>query len=236
MVEVIVHDSRPVVLVGGAKVKKLLLRAAIVHGRKTVAADGAAEILVNRGILPDAVIGDFDSLPDTVRQGLPPERCHRIEEQDSTDFEKCLARIDAPLVIAVGFSGGRLDHQLAVLHAMMRLADRPCLLLGPRDVVFLAPPRLQIKLPTGSRVSLFPMAPVAARSKGLVWPIEGLDFAPGQQIGTSNRVIGRKHDRDDVPVQITTDSPAMMVILPAARFDAACQALCDPAMARWAVR
>lgn len=213
--------------------KKSLLSAVIVEGRQIVAADGAANRLTKRGVLPDAVIGDMDSLSGAARAALPPGNIHRIEEQDSTDFEKCLSRIEAPLVIALGFSGGRLDHQLAVLHGMMLCADRPCMLVGPREVVFLAPPRFDVGLPAGGRVSLFPMAPVTARSEGLVWPLDGLAFAPGQQIGTSNRVQGDE-DEGEVAVRIETDSPAMMVILPVGYLDAACRALSDPGLARWA--
>ena len=231
MAAAIVHDSRPVVLVGGAKVKKSLLRAAIVDAPRIVAADGAANRLIKRGILPDAVIGDMDSLSDRSRKVLPKERVHKIEEQDSTDFEKCLSRIDAPLVVALGFSGGRLDHQLAVLHGMMRFADRPCLLVGPREVVFLAPPRFDIALFAGCRVSLFPMGEVQARSNGLVWALDGLDFAPGTFIGTSNRVAGSKGQ--ETRVRIETDAPAMLVILPVAYFDAVRRRLSDPEPARW---
>ncbi|MDU8927530.1 thiamine diphosphokinase [Alisedimentitalea sp. MJ-SS2] len=227
----IVHDSRPVLLVGGAKVKKKLLSAAIVDGTRIVAADGAANRLIKRGVLPDAVIGDMDSLSSAAREVLPEGRIHRIEEQDSTDFEKCLSRIEAPLVVALGFSGGRLDHQLAVLHGMMRYADRPCLLVGKREVVFLAPPRIEVGLPAGCRVSLFPMAPVGARSEGLAWPLDGLDFEPGRQIGTSNRVAG---EGGEVAVRIEVESPSMMVILPVACFAAVRTVLRDPGLARWA--
>ena len=231
MTEEIVHDSRPVTLVGGGKVKKSLLRAAIVHGPKVVAADGAVKAVLKAGLDPEAVIGDFDSISEAARAAVPAGRCHVIDEQDSTDFEKCLGRISAPLVIGVGFMGGRLDHQLAVLHGMLRFAGRPCLLLGRKDIAFLAPPELRLSLPEGSRVSLFPLAAVEARSEGLRWPLDGIDFAPGRRIGTSNLVA------QGVPVvRITTDRPGMLVILPAARLGPAVAALSDPARPRWPVR
>ncbi|MEZ5713966.1 MAG: thiamine diphosphokinase [Paracoccaceae bacterium] len=228
MTGVIVHDSAPVILVGGGKVKKSLLRAAIVHGSKVVAADGGVRAVLQEGLMPDAVIGDFDSISDGDRARVPAARVHHVAEQDSTDFEKCLARIEAPLVLGVGFLGGRLDHQLAVLHGLMRFAARPCLLIGARDIVFLAPPELRLDLPAGSRVSLFPMAEVAARSEGLRWPLEGLDFAPGRQIGTSNQATG--------PVRIVTDRPAMVIILPAERMPEAVAALSAPTAPRWPSR
>lgn len=228
MGDVIVHDSRPVTLVGGGKVKKSLLRAAIVHAPELVAADGAARVVLEHGLLPRAVIGDFDSITSATRAALPDDRLHVFDDQDSTDFEKCLEQIAAPLIIGVGFLGGRMDHQLAVLHGLMRFADRPCLLLGKRDLVFLAPPELRLDLPVGSRFSLFPMTDVRARSQGLRWPLDGIGFAPGRRIGTSNEVSG--------PVRVEVDRPGMIVILPAGRLATVVPVLGDPQAPGWAFR
>jgi thiamine pyrophosphokinase len=228
MIRPIVHDMRPVTLVGGGKVKKSLLNAAIVYAPKIVAADGAADQALRHDHIPDAVIGDFDSISPAARAAIPAARLHQIAEQDSTDFEKCLSRIDAPLIIGVGFGGGRLDHQLAALHGLLRYPERPCLLLGKRDIVFLAPPKLRIDLPRGTRLSLFPMGKVAAGSDGLRWPLDGIGFAPGARIGTSNRVDG--------PVRIDTDRPEMLIILPAGQLDRVVRVLSAPGAPRWPAR
>jgi len=39
--------------------------------------------------MPEAVIGDFDSIPQNVRAALPDSVLYHVTEQDSTDFEKC---------------------------------------------------------------------------------------------------------------------------------------------------
>ena len=230
MKSAIVHDSRPITLVGGGKVKKSLLEAAIVHAPQMVAADGAADTVLALGRMPDAVIGDFDSLSAAGQAAIPSTRLHPIDEQDSTDFEKCLSRIDAPLVIGVGFGGGRLDHQLAVLHGLMRYPDRSCVLLSKRDLVFLAPPEMTLDLEEGTRFSLFPLGEVAARSSGLLWPLDDIDFAPGGRIGTSNIVHGPG------PVRIECDRPAMLVILPVALLSQVVRALGSAHAPRWSAR
>jgi thiamine pyrophosphokinase len=169
-------------------------------------------------IVPDAVIGDLDSLdPDSLAR-LPADRLHRIAEQDSTDFDKALRHIDAPLVLAVGFTGARLDHELAVYNALVRLADRRAIVVGEHDICFHAPPALCLDLPLGTRVSLFPMASVTGRSTGLRWPIEGLRFAPDGRVGTSNIVSA-------APVTLAMDAPGTLVILPRAMLRAAIRAL-----------
>lgn len=207
----IVESNETVVLIGGGEAPLADLSLAMEGGRKLVAADGAAAIALALGLMPEAVIGDMDSLDPALVSRLDDGVLHPIPEQDSTDFDKCLRSIRAPLVIGVGFLGRRLDHQMAAQSTLAARADRRCLLLGAEDVVFLCPPELALDLPHGMRFSLFPMGPVAGRSEGLEWPIDGLDFTPAGRVGTSNRVTG--------PVRLRVDAPLMLVILPRAALD-----------------
>ncbi|MDQ2094842.1 thiamine diphosphokinase [Rhodalgimonas zhirmunskyi] len=213
----IVHENRPVTLIGGGKVKKSLLRAAIVHAPGVVCADGGARAALKAGLEPLAVIGDFDSIDAKTRAAIAPERLHPVEEQDSTDFEKALRAIEAPLVIGVGFHGGRVDHQLAALHGLLRYPERRVVLLSGQDAVFLLPPELRLDLGTGTRVSLFPMLGVGVRSDGLRWATEGIEFVPGGRIGTSNEAMG--------PVQLRADGPGMLGIVPVAELARVVEAL-----------
>ncbi|MGL6209667.1 MAG: thiamine diphosphokinase [Paracoccaceae bacterium] len=202
----IVRSLVGVTLVGGGPLTLRRLARSLSFAPRLVAADGGADRLLRLGQRPEAVIGDLDSISAAARAELGPA-VHLIPEQESTDFEKALTRIDAPFVLGLGFSGARLDHGLAVLNAMVRHPDRRCLIIGGGDVTFLAPHRLQMTLPVGSRLSLFPMAAVTGQSQGLRWPIEGLRFAPDGAIGTSNEVSSPR-------VDLSFDAEAMLVILP----------------------
>lgn len=202
----IVRSSETVVLVGGGDAPAEDLSAALAHGGTLVAADGGAAVALAAGMTPAAVIGDMDSLDPALAARLTPDSLHTVAEQDSTDFDKCLRAISAPLVIGVGFLGRRIDHQMAAQNTLVTRPDRRCLLLGARDICFLCPPELTLDLPPGTRFSLFPMGRVAGRSEGLEWPIDGLDFRPDGQVGTSNRVAG--------PVRLWMEAPRMLVILP----------------------
>lgn len=213
----LVRSAAPVVLVGGGPVDPEQLRSLLTLGGPVVAADGGAAAVLDAGRVPDLVIGDFDSLGPEMRAVLPEERLHHIAEQDSTDFHKCLARIDAPEILALGFSGGRMDHFLAVVNVLVRLPQRRCIVLGDRDLCLLAPPRLTLDIPAGTDVSLYPMGRVAAESSGLHWPIKGLDFAPDGQSGTSNRATG--------PVELVVHAPKLLLMLPLSALEALRQGL-----------
>lgn len=223
MNQAIVQSSEGVTLVGGGPVSAALLRQAERHGPRLVAADSGADRLLRLGRMPEAVIGDLDSISGAARARLSGRIFH-LPEQETTDFDKALRSISAPFVLALGFAGARIDHGLAVLNALVRHADRRCLLLGPQDVVFHAPPELDLSLRRGDRLSLFPLSPVRGTSEGLEWPIGGLRFSPDALIGTSNRVT-------DPRVALRFDAPGMLVILPRARLHAALNALAGPA--RW---
>jgi thiamine pyrophosphokinase len=237
---VAVHDQkkppeRPVVsghsavtLVGGGVLRQSDLHAALALAPVLVAVDGGADAVSATGLTPAAVIGDLDSVSADVRAHLPDDIFLEISEQDSTDFDKALRHLAVPLVLAVGFTGARLDHELAVFHSLVTRPEHRCIVIGERDVVFHAPRRLSIDLAPGTRVSLFPMGPVSGRSEGLRWPIDAIAFHPARRIGTSNEATGG-------PVGIETDAPGLLVILPRAELDAAVAALSRAGENLWIV-
>lgn len=203
----LLNTIQGITLIGGGALKPRTLRAALALAPVVAAADGGADAALAHGLIPQAVIGDFDSISDAARAAIPAANQHPITEQDSTDFEKCLSRIAAPFVIAVGFHGRRLDHTLAAMTTLARRPGPPCVLLTRQDVVALAPPDLSLALPKGTRLSLYPLGPVRGTSTGLRWPIDGLLLDPAERAGTSNQTTG--------PVRIRHDGP-LLVILPAA--------------------
>ena len=204
----VVQSKKPVLLVGGGAIEADALSAALRAAETVVAADGGAARVLALGRMPDAVYGDMDSLPPDLQASLAPGVLRPVTEQDSTDFDKCLRNIEAPLVIGHGFLGHRLDHQLAAMTVLALRPERRCVLIGQEDVVMLCPPALALDLAVGTRFSLYPMAQMTGRSEGLRWPLEGLRFAPSGVIGTSNVVCG--------PVRLWMDAAAMLLILPVA--------------------
>lgn len=218
MNSLIVQTHRGVSLAGGGPFTGRDLALCLRRAPIAVAADGGADRLLRHGVMPEAVIGDFDSLSPSARQAIPRDRQHPVVEQETTDFDKALRMISAPFILALGFAGARLDHGLAAFNTLIARANQRCILIGPKDICFAAPARLTLDLAAGEPLSLFPMAPVRGESAGLEWPISGLDFAPDGRIGTSNRVLAPR-------VELEFDRPGMLVILPRRRLDAAIRAL-----------
>ncbi|WP_299292386.1 thiamine diphosphokinase [uncultured Tateyamaria sp.] len=225
----IVHRLEPVTLIGGGDGTLVDVAEALALAPTCVAADGGARLALSAGADPVAVIGDFDSLDPDTRSRIPADRQFPIAEQDSTDFEKALSRIDAPLVLAVGFTGARIDHQLGVLHVLVRYPDRPCIVIGPQEILLVSPPEIELPCLPEETVSIFPMGRVSGASRGLRWPVDGLVFDPMTQIGTLNAAEG--------PVWMRWDAPAAVLVLPRRLLGYVTRVLASaPSSARWPAR
>ena len=213
----IVSENEPITIVGGAHFSQGLLLESLERAPVVYAADGGANLCMQYGCQPKQVIGDLDSLSPSLRSELDPSRVIHVAEQDTTDFEKLLIRVDAPFMLAIGFMGGRIDHQMAVQTVLTAYAHRKIICVGDEDVMFVSPPEIDLPLDAGTRVSLYPMAPVQVRSTGLYWSTDGLSFAPDGQIGTSNQATG--------PVTLLPSAPRMLIVLPKNCLDIAIDAV-----------
>lgn len=197
------------ILIGGATVAPSLLSAEIARGHPVVAADGGANQLRALQIRPHAIVGDMDSVRDKSHWQSSTQLIH-VAEQDSTDFEKCLRTVEAPLYLALGFCGDRLDHTLASLHAVARrLITHRVLLVSEHDVVMLINRSAALSLDPGTRFSLFPLVPTRfIRSSGLKYKLDGLTMNIGEQIGTSNETVASQ-----VRLEIDDDSPGCVALI-----------------------
>lgn len=213
-----------VTLVGGGGASRNTFERARDLAPHVVAADGAAEAVVGWEAMPEAIIGDMDSLSDPAGWEAKA-RVLRLPEQDTTDLEKCLYSVDAPFFMAVGFQGRRFDHTLAALHALLAYPTKRLMLIGEEDVTFLAPLKWRARLAAGARVSVFPIRRVTAvASSGLKWPLKELALQAGYRIGVSNEAA-------EPDVALDFDRPGAAVSVPRRFIDAALASLVTPATA-----
>ncbi len=207
----IVSSPDPVTLIGGGDPAPSTLTEALKWGKTVVCADGGADHALWAELNPVAVIGDMDSISDAARDAYS-DVLHPIAEQNSTDFDKALRNIDAPLVLGVGFMGDRLDHTLAALHVLLKYRETPVILLGEYDLLFIAPPRIQMTLPVGMRFSLMPVTDARVETRGFKWDVTDGAMSMRDFIGSSNEVAA--------PVVEIHAMGGLAVILPPVALDA----------------
>ncbi|MDR0640489.1 MAG: thiamine diphosphokinase [Holosporales bacterium] len=132
-----------------------------------IAADGAANQLISQGVAPDVVIGDLDSVDYELLARL---NCVRIDDQDSSDFQKAITymrpRELLPCII-LGMTGGYADH---ILNNISIFNDCD-------ESIFLTPSMLGQKLtqndnfsfPLNTKLSVFGFPKGIITTKGLRW-------------------------------------------------------------------
>jgi thiamine pyrophosphokinase len=178
----------PIVIVGGGTVDAELLRELYASGCRLVGADGGADVIVDAGLKPEVVVGDFDSLREPL-SWLGKTRLIQLPEQETTDFEKALYSTRSPVTIALGMTGGRFDHTLAALDAVTRHAPkRHVVLVDEHDMAVGLTEAFAFEVESGDRVSVHPLMPITFwNSDGLEFPLDAVKLAPGVRTGTSNK-------------------------------------------------
>ncbi len=157
--------------------------AALDGAAHVVCCDGAAAALLAHGRVPDAVVGDMDSLPQSLRQTLG-DRVVTVEEQDDNDLAKAfryaLSRGWRRIAI-LGATGRREDHTLANISWLADfapMADDVAMVTDNGVFRACLPPVASFRAAPGTQVSIFgfdPEDPVTGR--GLKFPVERLRLA-----------------------------------------------------------
>ena len=137
--------------------------------------------------LPEAVVGDMDTLPKTWQERLSKLIVHE-SEQDDNDQTKAMRYVlgrhpDVTEIHILGATGRREDHTLGNLGLLMeytRMFDlRKVRLEAVSDysTAFPLTDSCELHVGKGRRVSLFsPDNTLTIRSKGLQWPTDGVVF------------------------------------------------------------
>jgi thiamine pyrophosphokinase len=198
---------RVLVVLGGAGFAVARLRAEAADATAVVAADAGAAFCLEAGLMPDAEVGDFDSLPEGVLERIPADRLFESSSAETNDLEKALAHVaarwgndvDVALAAGAAFAGGRADHALANLgplvaepHARVAMVD------GEGRLFALRRGRATFEGLPGTTLSVLPwtLHGVTVSERGVRWPLERAAIRLGGQ-GISNELT---HDVADVEV------------------------------------
>lgn len=200
--------ASPLAIVGGGTVDGDLLRELAEKGVALVGADGGADTIGAAGLLPEAIIGDLDSLTNRALWESRTRVIH-IPEQITTDFQKALYSTEAPVTLALGMTGKRLDHTLAALSAVLQYAPgRKLMLVDEVDVALAVTGCIAFDAAKRERVSIHPLVPIRfTRSTGLYYPMDGLLLEPGGLIGTSNEGTGGR-----IVIEPEDETPWLLIL------------------------
>lgn len=163
-----------------------------------IAANGGTQHLLARGVRPDIVIGDMDSLTSEARFQLETAGTRFLEfprDKDETDLELALldaVRADAGDILVFGALGGRLDQTIGniLLLAHPALAGRNVRLVEPGQQAWLVEGQAEISGLSGDIISLIPIGGDVRikMTTGLRWSLRNEVLTVGPARGISNQM------------------------------------------------
>jgi len=173
--------------------------------------------------LPDAVVGDMDSLPATLRQRYP-DLVVPVEEQDDNDQTKAFRHVlehcaGVEAIHILGATGKREDHTIGNLSLLMEYAreygldglgtgDGPTVdIISDTATAFALRDTAVLQVGEGRRLSLFsPDNSLTISSSGLQWQTSGVVFDNWWK-ATLNRAVA-----DTVTLTFSHPSVALIII------------------------
>ncbi len=165
------------------------------------AADGAAKKLRERGITPNYIVGDLDSIVDELafwreQKGVT---IHEVGDQNSTDYEKTIAFVrerGSKNILVCGVHGGDLDHTLNNWSITKReSASAQTTNLAVFDngkTAFSVRDSIQFDTKADDMISLIPQPKVRLTTTGLEWNLNQEELELGRREGARNRATATK--------------------------------------------
>ncbi len=158
-----------------------------------VCCDGAAEKLVAHGLDPGVIIGDLDSVSETLKRRYESILFHD-PDQETNDLTKavrwCISR-DIMEVFILGATGIREDHTLGNISLLADYSrDINATMLTDTGSFRVFDHSVTLDSVPGQQISLFSPDPsLAITSSGLRYPLQNLRLA-SWWCGTLNEAIG----------------------------------------------
>jgi thiamine pyrophosphokinase len=179
-----------------------------------ICADGGAVHALDRGLVPDVLIGDLDSIPKTYLEQVQKFKTKIIsfpKKKDYTDGELSMKyaldhTIDDILIFA--FKGSRFDHVLSNILFISKFAHQADFTLIDKDETsYYVRDKIVLKGKIGDTVSLIAVGETCngIKTQGLEYPLNDESLPLGITRGVSNILKNEK-------AQITIQSGILLII------------------------
>lgn len=181
------------ILANGEAPVKAEIEFILGSGYKTlICADGGANTAFEYELIPDFIVGDFDSVKKEVLDFYyGKSTIKQFYGQDDTDVEKCLRfAIDKGYrkAIITGGTGDRLDHSFSNLAVCLRFSDEiEVNLIHKKSLLFVHHGKVKIKTTPGEPISIYGFDKnTLLKSKGLKYDLHNTAFPFGIRESSSN--------------------------------------------------
>ena len=182
-------------MANGAWPKSFKVEEAFAEYEHVLALDGAANRMVDAGIVPTAIIGDLDSVDNTTLEHCKANGSLVIHtpNQEQSDVAKGLHWAEKTYpneqIELIGIEIGRYDHNLAAYSALFECNTSARILMDGWSALRVNSIPNNIEVRKGAIVSLIPFGNVTGVSlQGCEYSLENASMTTGTQ-GVSNKAI-----------------------------------------------
>jgi thiamine pyrophosphokinase len=193
------QKDRAVIFVNGNLPDPEAVRKILLPGDVFFAADAGASHILRLGLLPEMVIGDLDSLPETEKTKLKASGVRIVrypQDKDLTDLEltiKIVLEEGYRRLLIVAALGGRLDMTLSNMNLLTRpdLFDLDVQMDDGVEQIQFVRKKALIQGRVGDTVSLIAWGGAVERvtTSGLRWPLEDARLELFETRTVSNEMI-----------------------------------------------
>ncbi len=191
------------IIAGGEINIKILEKYCVnVSKQNIIAVDRGLEALYQLQMIPNHVVGDFDSVsPEilTFYKNQPQIIFHKFNaEKDNTDTDialKLAIQLKSSKITILGALGKRMDHALANIHILKDAleANIPCQIIDEHNQIYLINKEMTLEKDKvyGKYVSLIPLTSTVEglTLTGFKYPLNEYTLPIGTSLGISNEII-----------------------------------------------
>lgn len=185
-----------IIIANGDKPSKRSINYLFSHGVETIiAADGGANSCYKLGVVPQYIIGDFDSMhPEVLNYYKNKSKLLKYSRQNDTDVEKALKlaiKKKYETVFLLGGTGDRLDHSICNLGIVIKFFQKiRMIIIHGKTVLFPYANNVRLKSTSGETVSLYALnSNTRITSSGLKYPLRNVSLQFGEKESTSNTAL-----------------------------------------------
>jgi len=199
------------VICNGEMPRKKFLLSILKEKPFLLCADGGANKARELGIIPDVIIGDFDSITKKTKKHFSSVPLIHLTDQYSTDLEKALDYLIAnnfSSALVIGAMGERPDHTLSNFSILLKYhSTLTAKFLDERCSVEVIQKRTRFTANLGQKISLLPMGKCSGiTTAGLKYPLKRETLELGVREGTSNEASSRE-------VKITVEKGSLLLFI-----------------------
>ncbi|MBU0475119.1 MAG: thiamine diphosphokinase [Bacteroidetes bacterium] len=185
-----------IIIANGDSPKRGVIKYLQNNGAKSIiAADGGANSAYKLEIVPNYIIGDFDSIKPKVKEYFSDKsEIIYINQQDDTDVEKALKfaiKNHYKTVYLLGGTGDRLDHSICNLGIVLKFYNKiRIIIIHGKTILFPYSTDIKLKTIPNETISLYAFNDkTIITSYGLKYPLKDSTLLFGEKESTSNVAV-----------------------------------------------